>query len=277
MRPLAVHQITALEAGPLELVDIAARAGADAVCIFVYLPPEALPGRKGPDVQFPAVDRTQSAEMLRRLGDHGIGVSNLEFFPLGAEVDVNAFTWALELGKELGGRRAVTHIHDPDEQRAIESLGRFSELAARFELDVGLEFMGLSAPCASLGRAVEFVERVGLPNLGIGVDALHLMRTGGTPAEILAVDPRLFSYAQLCDGAHLERSTDYLEEALDRMRPGDGCFPLRQLLCALPASVPLDVEVPSRALSAKGISPLERAIAAVEASRRVIATAEPRR
>lgn len=276
MRPLALHQITALEAGPLDLVPIAARAQAESVCIFVYLPPETLPGRKGPDVQFPAVDASQKSEMLRRLRDYGVGVSNLEFFPLAAQVDLDAFAPALELGKELGGLRAVTHVHDPDERRAVDSLARFCELAASFELDVGLEFMGLSAACASLRRAIELVEQAARPNLGIAVDALHLVRTGSAPQELLAVHPSQISYAQICDGAHLARSSDYLTEALDRLRPGEGCFPLREIFACLPASVPIDVEVPSSSLIARGISPMDRAIAAVEASRRLLATVEPR-
>jgi sugar phosphate isomerase/epimerase len=272
VRSLALHQITAMEAGPLELVEIAARAGAQAVCIFVYLPPETLPGRKGPDVRFPAVERSMKTEMLHRLRDNNVSVTNLEFFPLGPQVDVSAFAGALELGKELGGRRAVTHVHDANEERALDRLGQLCELAARFELDVGLEFLGLSAACASLERAVDLVKKARQPNLGIGVDPLHLVRTGGTPEEILAIDACRFSYAQLCDGLHLARSTDYLDEAFNRTLPGDGCFPLRELMSALPATVPLDVEVPSEALRAQGITALQRATAAVEASRRLLAS-----
>jgi sugar phosphate isomerase/epimerase len=277
MRSLALHQLTVMDTGPLGLVEMAARAGAEAVCIFVYLPPETLPGRKGPDVQFPIVERSTKAEMLHRLKDNNVSVTNLEFFPLGPQVDVNAFAGALELGKELGGKRAVTHVHDADEQRVVDRLGRLCELAARFELDVGLEFLGLSAACASLERAVDLVEKARQPNLGIGVDPLHLVRTGGTPAEILAIDACRFSYAQLCDGLHLARSTDYLDECFNRTLPGDGCFPLRELMCALPASVPLDVEVPSETLKAQGMPALQRATAAVEASRRLLASVVPKR
>ncbi len=277
MRPLSLHQITALEAGPLELVRIAAESGASAVCIFVHVPQEALPGRKGPDARFPVVDRASKSEMSARLAAHGVGVANLEFFPLGPDVDVAAFAGALELGKELGGQRIVTHVHDPDEARVLDRLCRLCELAARFELDVGLEFMGLSAACASLSRALQLVERAGQPNLGIAVDALHLVRTGSTVAEISAIDASRFSYAQLCDGTHLGLSSDYLDEALNRTVPGSGCFPLLDMLCALPGTLPLDVEVPATRLAKQGVPALQRAISAMEGSRRLVAAARPSR
>jgi hypothetical protein len=69
-----------------------------------------------------------------------------------------------------------------------------------------------------------------------------------------------------------------LHEALsERMLPGDGEFPLREFVRALPQGVPIGLEVPMQSLKDKGVGPLERARLAVEASRRVIAAAHAMR
>lgn len=274
--PLDLHQITALEAGPIGLVDIAAQVGARSICIFIHEPEEALPGRAGPRVRFPTLEKHSKPEMLSRMRDTGITVSNLEFFPLGARVDVRRFAAALELGREIGGQCVVTHIHDPDFSRAVATLISFCELARQFELRVGLEFMGLSPPCASIGRAKGFLLAAGQANLGIAVDALHFVRTGSRPAELAELAASQIAYAQLCDGKHLQPRRDYLDEALDRELPGEGCFPLREIIEALPGSVRMDVEVPSETRKRQGVSALERASSAMMASRRVIENARRR-
>ncbi len=116
---------------------------------------------------------------------------------------------------------------------------------------------GLTPACNSIGRAAWFVEQVARSNVGIAVDALHLARTGGTPAEIAALPAHHFAYAQICDGRGFHRSADYLPEALDRMMPGDGEFPLRAIIEALPQATALDVEVPSVKLANAGVPAIE--------------------
>src|SRR5579862_2758629 len=207
-RPLALHQITAMEASPEELVSIAAAVGCDRVCIFVYSPAAG--------ISFPVVTRATKAAFLGRLRGEGVGVANLEYFPITAETDLDAYRAPLELGAELGACLAVTHVHDAEEDRAADTLGRFADLAAECGLAIGLEFMGLSPGCNSLARAVRLIDRIDRPNAGIAVDALHLVRTGGTPAEVAALAPAYFAYSQICDGHGLAPSSDYLPEALDR-------------------------------------------------------------
>ena len=47
------------------------------------------------------------------------------------------------------------------------------------------------------------VARAAHPNLAIGIDILHLVRSGGSPADVAALDRGLIGYAQLCDGESL--------------------------------------------------------------------------
>lgn len=273
MRPLGLHQITAMEVSPSELVAVAAAVGCQAVCVFVHVPEQSLPGRAG-SVPFPLVTRETKSVLVAKLAEHTIEVSNLEFFPITAEMPIGRYREALALGRELGAQRAVAHIHEDDSGRAVESLGQFCELAAEFELSVGLEFMGLTPACNSLSTAVRLVDQVARDNLGIAIDALHLVRTGGSPADLQALPPSYFSYGQICDGRGLATSSDYLSEALDRMMPGDGDFPLPGIIAALPRDLPLDVEVPSPTLAQRGLPALGRAREAVERSRRLLQHAE---
>ncbi len=272
MRSLALHQITAIEASPPELVSIAADLGCQQVCVFVVSPEVLLSEQDVPAGRFPVVTPGGKREMLERLNGTGLSVSNIEFFPLGPAVEVDAYREALELGAALGARRAVCHIHDPETQRAIANFGRLCEMAADCGMEVGLEFMGLTPACNCLQRARYFIEQTGVDNAGIAIDALHLVRTGGSVADVQQLPPRLISYAQICDGAGRQITSDYFPEALNRVIPGEGVFPLRELIAAIPDQTPLDVEVPvsDETLRQRGESEIEHARRAVSATRALL-------
>ena len=60
----------------------------------------------------------------------------------------------------------------------------------------------------------------------------------------------LFKYAQICDAvaAIPTESGDPIREArTGRLLPGEGALPLRDLVAALPAAIPLAIEAPVRA------------------------------
>ena len=79
------------------------------------------------------------------------------------------------------------------------------------------------------------------------VDAIHLSRTGGAPADLADVPPRYIRSAQLCDAPSQRPATNeaIIQEARSgRLPPGDGELPLRELLAALPQDTALGVEVP---------------------------------
>jgi len=263
-----------MEAEPPELVSIASAVGCQQVCLFTNIPVFDSSEAANSSSPFPLVTESNRQLLRARLRDTGVAIANIEFFSLTPGLDIESYRHGLELGSELGARCAVTHIYDPDPARALDNLGRLSDMAAEYALDVALEFMGVSPDCASIQRAVDLVQQVRRDNLGIAVDMLHLVRTGGTPEDVAAVSPGLIRYAQLCDGADMRVCADYMEEALHaRMVPGAGCFPLRELLEALPQSTPLDVEVPRLARQQAGMPALARAQQAVSASRRLIAAA----
>ena len=266
---LGLHQITANELDPVRLVELAAAVGCEQVCLFTHIPIAALPGDDAPTL-FPVVDRANLAPLRDALRAHGVTVGNVEFFPVTAGLAMEDYREGFALAEAIDARRAVTHIHDPEDARAVDTLGRLGEMAAEHGLRLGLEFMGLSPACASIERSRWFVEQAGPGHVGIGADALHLVRTGGTPADVARIPAHLFTYAQICDAAGLEVTGDYLHEALERRLPGDGDFPLADFVAALPRGVAVDVEVPSAHRIAAGGSPLDHAREAVARTRRLL-------
>ena len=101
-----------------------------------------------------------------------------------------------------------------------------------------------AAGCNSLDKAATLHGHVNQPNLGIAIDALHLFRTGGTLEQLETMDPAIITYVQLCDGPDFHLSGDYLDEAMNRMIPGEGVFPLKNLAALLGPHVDIDIEVP---------------------------------
>jgi sugar phosphate isomerase/epimerase len=267
MRSLALHQITAPGTDALQLIDIAAQLGCNGVCVFVHEPADRISVPGGPQRRFPIIARNAAAVVIERLRENDQRVINVEFFPIRLETDVSSYRPALTLGATLGAKRAVTHIHDTDGNRATENLGQLCDIASSVGLGVGLEFMSMSRGCASLGAALRMVEAVGRHNLAIAVDALHLVRSGGSPEDLVSVPAERLAYAQICDGRGLVPSDSYMPEAMDRLIPGDGDFHLKDFIESLPAGLDLDVEVPSTHLIELGITPLEHATRAVRATR----------
>jgi sugar phosphate isomerase/epimerase len=271
--PLALHHFTLFDISPFELVPIAASVGCGAVCIFVNSPDDPAPGHEIEKINFPLVTRDNRSRFTSLLTDHGVRVTNLEFFPLAAETEIVAYRDTLELGAELGARLAVTHIYDTVRDRALERLVEFGNIAAEFELSLGLEFMGLSPGCSTLEQALDFVRSAKQDNIGIGIDAIHLHLTGGQMAELANVPAEFIAYAQLCDTCSVfdakvaSRPDLYLPLVFEREVPGKGIIPLQKFIRALPEDTYYDVEVPWPSRAAHGISPEKHARRSVEAAR----------
>jgi sugar phosphate isomerase/epimerase len=268
-RPLALHQLGALELAPLDFVDLAADVGCQAVCIFGFWPP-------GQVTQLPTVPRELGRDFRARLADRGLGLSGVDFFPVTEGLDLEAYKGGVAFAAELGARQLITAIQDADRPRAVANLGALAELAGSHGLRIGLEFMSLSAGCRTIGDGAWFVDQVGRDNVGLDLDVLHLVRSGGTAAEVAALDPRYFNNAQICDGRGLAVTDDYLKEAgADRLRPGTGDFPLREVFAAVPAETPIDVEVPS--LTCEGLSRRDFLADAVARARAILEDLSPER
>jgi len=271
---LSLSPLTVLPCSPLELIDAAEAAEFDAVGLRLVpvLPTDV-------DVMADAVLRRA---IERRLSATTLRVLDIEVIRIGPDTDIAALVPLLQYAGELGARNlAVTSLagaeYEPvDEPRMVRKLAELGEAAARRGIQPMIEFMVFRG-IATLDDAIRVIARAGHQNLGICVDALHLQRSGGTPESISRIPPQLISCVQLCDApASAPAPQDIPREArYDRLYPGEGALPLRELLAVVPPDIPLSVEVPCAAQS--GLSVTERADKAARCTRELIASVHGRR
>ncbi|MFA7555611.1 MAG: sugar phosphate isomerase/epimerase [Spongiibacteraceae bacterium] len=272
---LALHHFSLFDVTPDLLLSAAAEAGFSRVCIFAQCPPS-----EQDKSLFSFVDDSNKQHFKSLLQDFAIKVSNIEFFQLHEDTCVAEFERALALGAELGASLAVTHIHDTQRSRALDTSSEFSDLAARYDIKLGLEFMGLTPGCRNLDEALWFVRQSGRRNVGVGVDALHLHLTGGVATDLIDIEPTAIAYAQLCDThavfdpALIADEARYLELAFARQLPGEGIIDLPAFVQYLPADTPVDIEVPYPDRDSNSETPAQYARRIMQATRVLLNTVE---
>ncbi|MDB5447244.1 MAG: hypothetical protein JWQ97_2561 [Phenylobacterium sp.] len=264
MRALSLHHLVAPDISAAELVRVAAELGCRQVCLFTQDPNAGL--------TFPVVADDELPHLRQVMESCGVTAYGVASFGLTPEVDVTAYGPALERGASLGASRANVRILDADESRATDNFAAFAQLCASRGIEAGIEFMGFGASDA-FPQALRILQSAGCGK--IALDALHVVRTGTPLAALQRLDPGLIGYVQLCDGPLAATPADYAREgAFDRLPPGEGEFPLRELLALVPADFPVSLEAPSERWRAQGLSAHERARRVVDATRRLLAEAQ---
>lgn len=268
---LCLSALSVLPCSPLEQIDAARAAGFDGVDLRL------VPGMAG-DVDVMA-DAALRRAIERRLAQTRLRVGVVEVLRVGPDTDVAAAASALRFAGDIGAHGMVVTTLPPGEGLRPDVAGtarRLADLAditARHGLLVLVEFMVYRGVVPSLDAAVRLLAQAGHPALRICLDALHLHRSGGTPQAVSAVDAALLGCLQLCDAAR-DAPADLADEArYDRRYPGEGQLPLLELLQAVPADLPIGVEVPSRAHAAWSVA--DRAAKAARTARAVIERARP--
>ena len=257
MRAIGLAALTVLELPHHEQVSVAAQAGYTHVGLRL-VPVAGQPYNYPFDV----------AEIERRLADTGVRMLDVEVFRLTPETKINEFESAMATAQRLGATELLVHGADPDEARLIETFGRLCDLAARHGLSANLEPMPW-VDVSNVAKAMRILDGAARANGGLLVDAIHFDRAADTPQALAKVDRRRLRYMQLCD-ARPERPADTQELIRqargDRLFPGEGGLDLKGLLCALPAGIPLSLEIPV----AQKLEPLERARRALAATKRLL-------
>jgi sugar phosphate isomerase/epimerase len=252
-RAIGLAALTVLELPPPEQVAVAAQAGYSHVGLrLIPVAGQALPS-------------FDPRELEHRLADTGIKVLDVEVFRLAPDTRVADFEPVIATAARLGASELLVHGADGDAARLAERFGRLCDLAAGYRLNVNLEPMPW-VDVSSAGKAKRLLAAVDRRNAALLVDAIHFFRAGDGFDELQGVR---CNYMQLCD-APAERPSD-LQEILrqarsDRLFPGDGGLDLRGLMRALPAGVPISIEIPY----AKPMSALERAQRALGATRKLL-------
>ena len=257
---LALDHLTVVDTTPSQLVEAAAAADCRAVCAFLE-PMSILP-------DMPLFDMTiGSAEFQKTrslMADLGIGLDIAYPFTLTGRSDVSAFRPALERAAALDAWAVNVLDYDREPARRTEKFASFCELAAEFGLNVVVEFFPPSQ-VQTLEQALELVMQVNKPGrVGVNVDLLHLVRSGGSVAELSAAPAEFILYGQYCDApAACEPDQRDFEASSQRMLPGEGALDLAGFAKALPPSCRTSVELPQHAALASGMPRIDRAHRAV--------------
>jgi len=252
----------------LSLVDLDARAlietAADAGFASVSLFAMPIPISPARDLLNDAAAR---AEVFTALRVTGLAVGIVEPFMLQPTIDWPLFQRLAALTAELGGTVNMLGMDD-DPARLRDSLGRLVEICRAAGAPAIIEAYPLST-IVNQAMAMELAESLG-PDVGLCVDSLHVIRSGGCWADVAALPPARIRHVQLNDGPLAPPENRQVEAVYERLLPGEGAFDLRALLPALPAHATIAVEAPARSL--KHLGPVERAAALMGSLQRLFAS-----
>ncbi len=262
MRKLSLDSLTLTDTPPPVAIRAAAGAGFDACSLWI-IPPPLFPS----PLLTPELERESAAI----IADTGIEVIGLEVFDLYSVAAVEDIKPLLEMGASLGGKAALAiNYSNPDAAETAEILARFAAAAASFGLAANLEPVA-GGKTQTLYEARDLIRASGA-DVGICLDPHHLFRAGGVVADIAAMEPGLIRYVQLCDGPIPQPPEIAGSEAVcERLYPGDGDFPLLDMLHAAPRDLPLGIECPSLRRAQSGLSAADQAKEAMAKLRRTMA------
>jgi sugar phosphate isomerase/epimerase len=228
-------------APPYDTLAAAAQGGFNSVGLRVT-------GRRVEDAFPDLVGSNSQVAALRQFAvESGMRISSVAGYGFFPDIGLEHHERVLETAAELGCKLMLLNVYYHDQSAFVDALAPLGECAARYGVRIALEFMPFSG-LRTIHDAEKAIDLAQCGNIGHVIDALHLMRSGGTPADVLRVDPTRIFLGQLCDAKlkQLQPSDDELaaEARLYREYPGEGDAPLYDLLTALPNNLEIEVEVP---------------------------------
>lgn len=267
MTRLAIEFISVLGLPPVEFVQVAAQLGCRKIglaCTPIVALPElyqmwTLRGNPG-----------LVREVKRALADSGVSLSLGEGFLIRGGADIADQAGEMDVLAELGAPLVNVVTIEGDATRNLDQFSAFADMAAARGLAASIEYMpGL--PVGTLRAARDLAAQSGKPNARLLIDAMHLYRSGGTAADVAALDPAVIGHAQMCDVPLISAHDDYsIEARFDRRIAGEGELPLAEFVAALPKDCVIGLEVPMRDKALAGIGPIERLRPAVAAARALL-------
>lgn len=268
MRAYSLAHLTVLDVPPPRMTQMAAEAGYSHVGFRLW---PAVPGGPAYLLGQPAMVRETKA-VLR---DTGVKLFDIEIVWLRPETRLTDYTRFLELGASLGAKAVLVGGDDPVEARLTARLAALCEMAAPLGLTINLEIMPWTAT-RDLPAALRVINAIPQANVGLLVDTLHFHRSRSSVAQLAKVPPHLFNYAQLCDAPDPipDAIADLQHTARNaRLFPGEGDIDLAAILAALPADLPISLEIPNAQLALE-IDDQVRVSRALAAARAIVETVE---
>jgi sugar phosphate isomerase/epimerase len=248
-RPIGLAHLSALHLSPPELVGVAADCGFTSIGVRVH-PATAS------ETRYPMNERSpMAAQTVERLADVNLSVFDVEVFTLDGNRGREDWLPVLAAGSYLGARALNVIGGDEQRNRLIDDLAALVRDAREFGITPMIEPISYQK-VDTFGSAVSVAEQTGC---AIMLDVLHFVRAGGSIDDLASAPAGTVQLIQLCDGpAVLPRysppprmplgqdthgSDRQIESRARRLVPGEGDFPLREIISQLPG-VPISVEVP---------------------------------
>ncbi|MCV7194956.1 sugar phosphate isomerase/epimerase family protein [Mycobacterium angelicum] len=268
MNQLGIGFLSVFGLPPVKFVDLA--ADLECRCISMWVRGSALVPLGYPPFSL-RDDAALRKDLVAALHHRGVTISLGDGFLVLPNAEAADLCPDLDVLAELGAARINVVSLDPDTSRTFDQFGALAGLAAERGLATVVEPVpGLTV--GDLPTALAAVAHVGRPDFQLLIDTMHLVRSGASVCDLAAVDAGLIGYAQLNDTTLQPRADNYMEEAMfERMVPGQGELPLRDILSVLPAGIVLELEVPQRLSALAGVGPADRLRPCVEAARRLLA------
>ena len=232
---LSSHRCT-----PAQAIQVAAQTGYQFVGLRLW------PNAPGAPQQH-LLDHPQALrEALAAQQDTGVGVFDLEIIRINADFDPHTWDRLYDVGAQLKAKAILVAGDDPDETRLTQNYARLCEVMQPYGMTADLEFMPWTE-VKDAQSALRIIRNAGMPsNAGILVDALHFGRSTTSLDDIRAIPRALLHYAQICDaqaGLHFTTAQMIHTARCERLLPGDGNIDVHGLFAALPADLPVSVEV----------------------------------
>lgn len=269
---LSLDHLTAVDMLPPDLARIAAQTGCAGICLFLSSMP-VLPRMPQFDLVSDRMARGRTREVCR---DLGVAVDLAYPFTLSGRTVPSDFAPALDAAAELGAACVNALLYDREPARRQDNFSSFCALADARGLKVAVEFYPPSQ-VRTLEAALALVAATGpAEKVGITVDLLHLVRSGGQVEDLARLPSERIRVAQLCDGPKIAKEGGLEEEAASaRLLPGEGAFDVAGFIRSVPSSARLTLEVPRENALKRGVPAEIRVLWAVDAARRVIVAAGP--
>ncbi|MET0983937.1 MAG: TIM barrel protein [Steroidobacteraceae bacterium] len=273
-RALVLEFLSAREISPAALVRLAARNQVRrvSVCIkpFKALSGEAVPFADLIDWDLSG-DTPNRRELKRICQAEGVSIASADPFFVRSEADIAGSRRALESAAWLEAGAVTLIVMESDMARLRELMAGFCAVANEYGLDV-LHEHSPRMPLKTVTSALTLQRSLDASNLRLVVDALHFFRGANALSDLVAVRADEIARIQLCDAPlNVPSQGGGYEAFYERKIPGEGVFPLHDLLAALPEQLEIGMEVPLWQMQNEGVQAAERVQLIVDATHRLLA------
>lgn len=270
MNRLGIEMLTLLGMPPVEHVKTAGELGCVAISTGLTALPLTMFGIND-FAPYPMWslrdDAALRCEMKAAMRDTGVHIGLGEGFRVRPGGEAREQGADLDLMAELGARRINAVSMEPDMARTQDQIAILADMVLARGMIFTIEFAPPNA-IDSLPTALNVARHVGGDRCKLLLDSMHFFRSGAQLEDLRALDPAMIGYAQLCDAPLVSKHDTYMAEAMfDRKAPGDGEFPLREWIAALPKHCEIGLEVPRLADLKGGVAPRDHAARVVAAAR----------